>query len=95
MRRTDEGNGGGRRGSEAVVGKANRIASAAGSPHYQCKPFMQILRRCLSGPCSSKSGALKHTPVRECNLHRLSCLNMGQREKRRVGGKDENGEGVK
>lgn len=57
VRRTDEGDGG-RRESEAVEGKANRIASAAGSPYYRCKAFMQILCRCLSGPCSSKSGAL-------------------------------------
>lgn len=55
--RTDEGDGG-RRESEAVEGTANRIALAAASPYYQCKPFMQILCRCLSGPCSSKSGAL-------------------------------------
>lgn len=32
----------GRRQRDAVVGKANRMASAAGSPYYQCQPFMQL-----------------------------------------------------
>lgn len=50
--------GGGEIECEAVEGKANRVASAAGSPYYQCRPFMQILCRCLSDPCSTKSGAL-------------------------------------
>lgn len=80
--------------NEEVVIKGSRIALAAVSPYYQCKVFMQILCRCVSGLWSSKSGTLEHMPALECNLERLSCLR--QREKGGVGRREEHeGEGGK
>lgn len=80
--------------NEEVVIKGSRIALAAVSPYYQCKVFMQILCRCVSGLWSSKSGTLEHMPALECNLERLSCLR--QREKGGVGRREEHeGEGKK
>lgn len=80
--------------NEEVVIKGSRIALAAVSPYYQCKVFMQILCRCVSGLWSSKSGTLEHMPALECNLQRLSCLR--QREKGGVGRREEHeGEGGK